>query len=78
MRDQVKSVLASVLGVKPRDIRDDASVSTVESWDSVRQIKLIIALEEKFGCTFDDDEISELISLDAILAALEKRQAART
>jgi acyl carrier protein len=74
MRDDIKKVLASVLGVKASQVRDDASVTTVEEWDSVKQIKLILALEERFGVQFDDDEIAELISLDAIEQALDQRQ----
>jgi len=77
MRERVKAVLASVIGVKMSEIGDDASVSTLEAWDSIKQIKLIMALEDRFGLMFDDDEISELISLDCIAQALERRQAAR-
>ncbi len=74
MRDDIKKVLASVLGVKPSQVRDDASVTTVQEWDSVKQIKLILALEDRFGVTFEDEEIAELISLDAIERALDQRQ----
>jgi acyl carrier protein len=78
MREQVKQILAAALGLKPSRIGDDASVSTIEEWDSVRQIKLIMAVEDKFGVIFDDDEISELNSLNAFVQSIERKQAARS
>ena len=74
MREDVRTVLSQVLGVPSATLTDDASVDTVEVWDSLRQIRLIMALEEKFHVAFDDDEIGELISIPAICGILGKHK----
>jgi acyl carrier protein len=51
----------------------DDSVHTVKSWDSLRHLNLILALEEKFGVTFEAEEIPELVSVRVIAKALESR-----
>lgn len=36
-------------------------------WDSVRHIELLFMLEEEFGFTFDEDEMSDLHTFDEIV-----------
>jgi acyl carrier protein len=74
MREQIKIVLGNVLGIPREGIPDDASVDTIEAWDSLRQIRLLMALEEKFQVTFGDDEIITLTSLPAIAQAIEQHR----
>lgn len=74
MREEIIRVLSQVLGIPPASIGDDASVETVEAWDSLRQIRLMMALEEKFQVRFDDEEVSDLISVSAIYDALRRHK----
>ncbi len=71
MREDLKQVFLDVLEV--RSISDRDSVETITSWDSVRHLSLIMALEERFGVAFEADEIPELISVAAIRDALNRR-----
>lgn len=74
MREDLKQVFLDVLEV--RSISDKDSVETITSWDSVRHLSLIMALEERFGVAFDAEEIPELISVAAIRDALNRRSQA--
>jgi acyl carrier protein len=38
---------------------------------------MILAFEEEFGVSFPDNEVVELLSLEAILAALDKKLQSR-
>jgi acyl carrier protein len=71
MREDLRQVFLDVLEV--RSISDKDSVETITSWDSVRHLSLIMALEERFGVAFEADEIPELISVAAIREALNRR-----
>lgn len=74
MNPDLKQVLLDVLEVD--DIAETDSAKTISSWDSVRHLSLILALEERFGVSFETDEIPELISVRAIADALGRRAAA--
>lgn len=74
MREDLKQVLENVLEVD--SITEEDSVRTIRTWDSVRHLSLIMALEERFGLAFDADEIPELISVRAIADAVTRRRAA--
>ncbi len=74
MNPELKQVFLNVLEID--DLTESDSATTIPSWDSVRHLSLILALEERFGVTFDTDEIPELISVRAIADALARRAAA--
>jgi acyl carrier protein len=71
MRENLKQVLLDVLDVD--SISDSDSVETIQSWDSVRHLNLILAIEERFGFTFEADEIPELTSVRAISEAVDRK-----
>ncbi len=66
MRDDIIAVFAQIFGRAPEQFGDDTAPATVEGWDSVRHVELVVALEERFGCMFDPDEVPELTSLARI------------
>ena len=64
IEDRIKSVMSSVFHVPVEKIKDDASPDTIESWDSLKHMNLIVALEEEFRTEFNDNEIfRELFSI---------------
>ena len=73
MREDLKQVLEDVLEID--SISEEDSAQTIRTWDSVRHLNLILALEERFGMTFETDEIAELVSVRAITEALAARKA---
>jgi acyl carrier protein len=66
MRDDIILIFAQVFGRAPAQFDDDTAPANVEGWDSVRHVELVVALEERFGCMFDPDEVPELTSLARI------------
>lgn len=76
MSAKVRRIIAEVVGVPIEEVGDDASPATLESWDSLRHMNLIVALEEELGVVFDDDALPRLTSLAAILHELSRAQVA--
>ncbi len=64
--DRVKKVMGSILGVDPGTIQQDSSKDTIADWDSLKQMNLILALEEEFGVTIPDEEAAHLTSYQLI------------
>jgi acyl carrier protein len=73
MPDRLKTIIASVLDMSPREIGDDASPETLPNWDSVRQMDLMLAVEDEFKLRFSDEEISSLTSYASIRDAILTR-----
>ena len=73
--EDVRRVVADVLGLDPATLGPDASPETVPAWDSVQHLSLILALEQEFSVRFAPDEIEEAVSLGAILELLRRKRA---
>jgi acyl carrier protein len=69
---RVRSVVSNVLGLDPSVIGDDTSPDTVEEWDSVSHMNLVLALEEEFGVKFTEDQIIEMLSYKLILHTVKE------
>lgn len=68
MEQKIKEIMASVFGMNVSDIGDSASASNIEVWDSLKQMDLVMALEEEFNIEFDDEDLivntySELVQI---------------
>jgi acyl carrier protein len=68
---RLKQVMGGVLGVDPDSLDETASVETLEAWDSLHHMNLVLAIEDEFRVRVPDDEIANLTSLPALRAALE-------
>lgn len=59
--DEVREVLVSVLGIEDRAAGLDASTPLLESLpelDSMAVLELVAAIEERFGFTVDDGDVT--------------------
>ena len=70
---KVKSVMATILGVDPSNIADDASMDTISRWDSLRQMNLVLALEEVFGVSFPDEDAANATSFKLLTLVLQEQ-----
>lgn len=68
--DALKQVMATMLNVDVSTINEDSSMDTLPSWDSLRHMNLVIALEEEFKVTIPDDEAGNITSYKLIKLVL--------
>ena len=73
MEERIKSVMSSVFNVPKGVIQSDASPDTIDSWDSLKHMNLIIGLEEEFDIEFDDEDIGNLLNYELIKIHIEER-----
>lgn len=73
MEDRIKQVMADVLELNKNLIDNKTSIENVNAWDSLKQMNLLIALEEEFDFEFEDDEMTNLISYSRIKNAIAKK-----
>lgn len=73
MNARLRRVVADVFGLEPDLVRGHTSIDTVEAWDSLRHLNLVVALEAEFGVAFSPEEIVELVSVDIIALTLKEK-----
>ena len=70
IEDRIKNIVSSVFEIPTEEINDESSSDTIESWDSLRHMNMVVALEEEFNVQFTDDNIAELINMKLIKTVL--------
>jgi acyl carrier protein len=73
--DRVRSIAADVLEVPSAKISADSSPESIESWDSVHHLNLVLALEQEFNLQFEPEEIDQMKDIQHILDILGSKVA---
>ena len=74
--DRVRDIAADVLQVDSASITPDSSPETIESWDSVQNLNLVLALEGAFGFEFAPEEMDQMKTVGKIAEVVAGKQAA--
>jgi acyl carrier protein len=69
--ETLKQVMAAMLNVDAAAIGPDASMDTIASWDSLRHMNLVLALEEEFKVVIPDEDAGNITSYKLIKLVLE-------
>jgi acyl carrier protein len=69
----VKQIVADVLDVDPASIGSDFSMDTVEQWDSLRHMTLVLSLEDGLKITIPDEEAANITSGPLIKLVVEEQ-----
>lgn len=72
LETRVREVVASVFGVAPDELPGQLDPDTLPGWTSLRQIQLMMALENAFGIEIDPNLLPSLASGPAIVRFLEE------
>ena len=71
MKERVFKIVSQVMGEPVEQLSEDSSPDTVENWDSLKHMNLILALEEEFNTIFLDEEIIDMLSVEIIFETLK-------
>lgn len=63
--------MADVFACDPAMITVDSTPDTLEAWDSLRLLDLILAIEQQAQIEISPDRLEEMMSVPAILAIVE-------
>ena len=68
----LKQVMATLLNVDIATIYSEASMDTIPTWDSLRHMNLVLALEEEFKVSIPDEDAGNITSYKLIKLVLEE------
>jgi acyl carrier protein len=74
---QLRQLMADVFECDPNLITPDSTPDTLEAWDSLRLLDLILAIEQQVGAEISPDRLEEMVSVPAILAIIQDARQGR-
>jgi len=63
---EIKNVMSAVFEVPVEQITEGSSADTIDAWDSLKHLNLILALEEEFDISIPDEEVGNLFNYKLI------------
>lgn len=70
--NKLKQVLADVFALDVNSVDETASVDTIEKWDSLNHLILVLALEGEFGVTLTEEQTVQILSYSLIKVVLQE------
>ncbi|MBK7917805.1 MAG: acyl carrier protein [Chloroflexi bacterium] len=72
IKQKVYRIVSATLDVPVADISEDTSPDTLQKWDSLKHMNLILSLEDEFGVEFTDEQTLEMQNVALIVMTLEE------
>ncbi len=69
--EQVRSIASDLFGVPADQISAASSPESIETWDSVQHLNLVLALEEKFKLQLSPEEVEQMKNIGDIAKVVE-------
>jgi acyl carrier protein len=73
MNKRLAEVLAEVFGMLLADIQPELQKSEVGTWDSLKQMDLVVSLELEYNIALDIPDITRMLSVADIMAVLREK-----
>ena len=70
--EKLKKIIGSVFKIDASSINNETSPDTVESWDSLNHLNLVLALEEGFDVNFTEEQTVEILNFELIKMSLQE------
>ena len=71
--DQIRTMASDLFGVPEERITADSSPQTLEAWDSIQHLNLVLALEEKFSVQLSPEEIEQITNIGKTAKLIESK-----
>ena len=72
MRERVYKIISQVFNVPIENINDESSSDDIETWDSLKHMNMVLALEEEFNVQFGEEQILEMLNVGLIIEILKE------
>ena len=74
--EQIRSLAADVLDVNASELNPSSGPESVDAWDSVQHLNLVLAAEQHFELEFEPEEIEKMKTLGDMAAIVDRKRVA--
>jgi len=70
---RVTGIFRDVLDEDNLELSAQTTPSDVVAWDSLANVRLLVAIEGDFGIRFETDELASVVSVGALVALIKEK-----
>ena len=71
--ERLRRIFADLFSVPLENILPTSSPETIETWDSMHHLELVLALEQEFELQFSPEEIEQLLSFELVVNIVSEK-----
>lgn len=69
--ERVCRIVATIFNVPAEEVNAQSSPETIENWDSMGQLMLVLELEQEFNTQFDPEQVEQMHDVAGIVKIVE-------
>lgn len=73
--ESLTTIMEDVFDVDDLEYKDSLSAADIEEWDSLSNIRFMVAVEKEFGIRFSNAEIEGLQNVGEMVSLIESKRA---
>jgi acyl carrier protein len=73
---ELTDIFEDVMDIDDLELTDDTTADDIEEWDSLSHVRLIVAIERKYGIKFSNTEIESLKRFKDIVDLIVRKTSA--
>jgi acyl carrier protein len=73
MENRIKNVMSAVFEISVEEINDQTGSDTIDSWDSLNLMNLVVSLEEEFDIQLDEQDIEKILNFKLICEIIKQK-----
>lgn len=74
IKSELQGIFQDVFDDDTIELMEEMNAESIEDWDSLAQIRLIVAIEKYFKLKFTFDEVQGLKNVGEMIALIQKKQ----
>ena len=71
-KKKIIDIISYILNIKKKEISNKTSMKNIEQWDSLKQMQIIMAIEDEFNIKFNEYNLSNANSVEKLLKTIQK------
>jgi acyl carrier protein len=71
--DTLRRIAGDIFNLPTESLSLDSSPESVENWDSVQHLNLVLSIEEHFEVRFEPEEFEKMNTLEAISTLIDAK-----
>ena len=73
---EISNIISKTLNIKVNDLNLNSGKNNILKWDSLNQVKIILAIEEKYKIKFGTDNFEDLNNIKKIVEVVADKKSA--
>ncbi|GBQ64092.1 hypothetical protein AA103196_0780 [Ameyamaea chiangmaiensis NBRC 103196] len=70
--DALRDILSGLFRVDPASIQESTTAADIPGWDSLQMVNIILSVQRRFGITFRNRDIDEVMNVGDLAALIDR------